>query len=325
MDFFPVFQSLLRSDLPCAQRMIMAVLLNHADTGGRAWPSQERIATQAGLGERAVRDHLHALVALGWLSITGHIGRNNIYLVSVPAGAASAAPQALPDDRQEMPHALADDRQMPPCEPADSSTQAADSAIQTGAFCRLTPQEPPTNIPSTTHPKTARPSPGEMKMSLVNKARPENTQAHLQTQPSNTTSLPMTSPRRDWREWNRRLADEANAVAAAPDMPADFHTAWEGWQGYRTRRATEARTASEAVPWTRDAAQAGLRECERAAGLHGWPAVAARIDQAISGGWQGINTDKISATRPQSSPAHAAPRHGSFRRTDSANRPGRYT
>lgn len=318
MDFFPVFQSLLHSDLPCAQRMIMAVLLNHADTGGRAWPSQERIATQAGLGERAVRDHLHALVTLGWLSITGHIGRNHIYRVSVPAGAASAARQEIPDDRQEMPQGLADDRQMPPCEPADSSTQPADSALPTGTFCRLTSHEPLINPPSTTHRETAGPSEEKRVKSLVNKSPPKHTKASIQTQPSNTHPKPMTSPQRDWREWNRRLAEEANAVAAAPDMPADFHTAWQGWQAYRTRRATEARISSEAVRWTRDAAEAGLRECTRAAGIHGWPAVIARIDQAISGGWQGINTDKISPAGTQRS---AQTQH---QRSDTTNPPGRY-
>ncbi len=318
MNFFPVFQALLRSDLPCPRRMIMAVILNHADSGGRAWPSQERIATQAGLGERAVRDHLHALVAQGWLSITGHIGRNNIYLVSIPADAAASAAQALPDDRQEMPHDLTDDRQMPPPQPADHSTQPAESALQTGAFCRLTSHEPLNNHPITPHQETGWPSPaGEVMNHLKNRC---SSKAKAETQP------PKPKPKAaqaDWRAWHHRQAEEACAVASPPHIPADFHAAWQGWQAYRTRRATEARIVSEAIPWTRDAAQAALRECERAANAHGWPAIIARIDQAIAGNWQGLNTDKIIplATRPQRQPQPPPPtRH----RSDSANRPGRY-
>lgn len=314
MNFFPAFQSLLHSDLPCAQRMIMAVLLNHADAGGRAWPSQERIATQAGLGERAVRDHLHALVALGWLSITGHIGRNNIYRVSIPTKAAAADQQQPPNDRQEMPHDPADDRQTPPCEAADFSTQPADSAIQTGTFCRLTPHEPPTNHPLISHEKTGGPSAGEEMRSLPRVKKP---QSHARAQPSKPNPKPKPVSKPGWREWNGTQAEEANTVAPAPHMPPDFHAAWQGWQAYRTRRATEARTASEAVRWTPDAAQAALRECERAANAHGWPAVIARIDQAIAGGWQGLNTDKIIPARPQFT---APPRD----RSDTANRAGRY-
>lgn len=152
-----------------------------------------------------------------------------------------------------------------------------------------------------------------------------------------------------WREWNRTQAAVANAVALPLLAPAEFHAAWQRWQGYRTRRAAEARISSEAIGWTADAAEAGLRDCERAAEAHGWPAVVARIDQAIAGGWQGINTDKLALYAPRlgggSSAAaassfsprsntsshsntpshfHANYRSSSPQRSDCANRPGRY-
>lgn len=152
-----------------------------------------------------------------------------------------------------------------------------------------------------------------------------------------------------WREWNRTRAAAANAVALPLLAPPEFHAAWQRWQGYRTRRAAEARIASEAVAWTADAAEAGLRECERAADAFGWAAVVARIDQAIAGGWQGINTDKLaphvrfgggaataapgsaaasfsSHTFPSQPHSHAYANHrsSSSHRSDSANRPGRY-
>lgn len=286
---FPLLQAVLRSDLPCPRRMIVTVLLNHADQNtGRAWPSQAHIATQAGLSERAVRDHLHHLEAAGWIRIVGHIGRNNVYRVADPAEGAGVKRQDHPDDRQEPPLNPGDNRQIAPSQPADSSTRPADSAVATGSLCRLTTHEPPNNQSLLTTHMTEAGRPPQVKEE-VDHSRLNGEVFEVETQ-----ALPQalkTTP--DWREWRRQQAGEARTVAPPPLAPEEFHAAWQGWQAYRTRRATEARIASEAVPWDPDTAHAALRECERTAVTHGWPAVIARIDQAIAGGWQGINTSKM--------------------------------
>lgn len=98
-----------------------------------------------------------------------------------------------------------------------------------------------------------------------------------------------TSKKRDWREENRKLALEANLIDPPMLAPQQFVESWQHWRQYRTRRAVDAATSSAALPWTRHAAEAAMRECERAAATHGWEAVCARIDTAIAGNWQGLN------------------------------------
>lgn len=131
---------------------------------------------------------------------------------------------------------------------------------------------------------------------------------------------PATKPKKqDWKSFNEENATKANAITLPLIAPAEFRTAWAGWRVYRTRRAIEVRIASEALPWTADAAEAGIRACERAAEslAGGWKTVIARIDEAILGRWQGFNFDKLTQN-------HHGPYQKLPTRSDSANAPGRY-
>lgn len=255
---FPLLTAILQSDLPCAQRMILTVLLNHEGKDGRIYPSRETIAKQAGLCERASRGHLKALLKSPWLSKDG---RN--YTISKPAESATSNRQILPvpqqENRQKLPESPIKNRQNLPPKPAESAAEPAKSAEKTGIICPLNSTEPPNNHPITKSPEA----------------------------PPIKTSKP------DWREFNRTLATKANAIQTPLLSPPEFREAWQRYQSYRTNRACESRISSEALLWTEDAASAALRGCERAAdGEGGWMAVCTRIDEAIAGRWQGLNLDK---------------------------------
>lgn len=268
----------MQSELPCAQRMILVVLLNHADASGQSWPSQTRIGAHAGLSERSVREHIAELVAAGWLTAAASRGQSNTYRITTPAESA-----ALP--RQISPVIETPPRQNLPNTPANLAGTPADSAGDPGKSRLLSTQEPPINQPVPTQGADEPP-----KVEVKAKA-----------------SKP------DWRDWNREKAAEANAVPLPLLVSNDFRQAWQRWQAYRTRRATDARVSSEAIAWTADAAAAGIRECVRAADVHGWPAIISRIDEAISGGWQGLNTNRMSAPRDAQRPGgYGRPRHQAY-------------
>lgn len=116
----------------------------------------------------------------------------------------------------------------------------------------------------------------------------------------------------DWRNWNRGNAEKANAVELPADSIEDFRTAWKRWCDYRTAKAVDARISSEAIEWTVTAAESGIRDCQRAAKLHGWPAVIARIDQAMQG-WRGFNFDRMTPPRAANGfNGHPKPKHAAY-------------
>ena len=115
----------------------------------------------------------------------------------------------------------------------------------------------------------------------------------------------------DWREFNQANADKANAVPLPEDASRDFQTAWQRWREYRTGKAVDARIASEALAWTQTAAEAGIRDCQRAAAVHGWPAVIARMDQAMQG-WQGFNFDRMQPARQNAFNGTRQPKHAAY-------------
>ena len=56
-------------ELTSSRRMVLVSLANYAGDDGHSWPSQERIAAEAGCGVRSVKDHLK------WLDENGFIER----------------------------------------------------------------------------------------------------------------------------------------------------------------------------------------------------------------------------------------------------------
>jgi hypothetical protein len=63
------------SDMPPTRKLILLTLATHANKGGKAWPSQARLAEECGLSDRAVRKHLAGAMSEGWLERT-RTGRN---------------------------------------------------------------------------------------------------------------------------------------------------------------------------------------------------------------------------------------------------------
>lgn len=264
--------------------MILTVLLNHAGDGTTAYPSHASIAKQTGLAERSVWGHLKELESSGWIGKAGSVGRVTMWEVvnpansaTYPATAAGSIPQILPDAQQPIPQILRDN-------PANIAGYPANSATLSRKICELTTHEPHNNHSLTTQPEGASKSPPVVK---VKSAKP------------------------DWRDWNRGIAEKANAVELPPDSSEDFRTAWKRWCDYRTAKAVDARISSEAIEWSVTAAESGIRDCQRAATIHGWPAVIARIDQAMQG-WRGFNFDKMQPPRQNGFNGQRQPKHAAY-------------
>lgn len=278
---FDLLTAVLKSDLPCAQRMILTVVLNHAGQDNRAWPSHPVIAAQAGLAERSVWGHLRDLESSGWLIKVGNVGRVAVWEVKHPANSAGSIPQPLRDIPQILPDAEKPIPQILRDDPANSAGHPANSASLSRKNCELTTHEPHKNQPLTTQ------------------------QGASESPPSGKAK----ASKPDWREWNRQKAEEANAVQKPLLAPPEVVEAWMRFCAYRTRRATEARIATEAIEWTRDAAEGAIRSCERHADQFGWPAVVAQIDTAIAGGWRGLNFQNVKPAAPFRQPPN---RHGAY-------------
>ncbi len=262
---FDLLTAVLKSELPCAQRMILTVVLNHAGQDNRAWPSHPTIASQTGLAERSVWAHLRELEASGWLLKVGNVGRVVVWEIINPANSAGSIPQPLRDIPQILPDAEKPIPQILRDYPANSAGHPANFASLSRNSCELTTHEPHKNQSGTKQEEASESPP----VVVVSKS---------------------TKP--DWRTWNRQNAEKANAVELPADASDEFRTAWKRWSDYRTAKAVDARISSEAIEWTATAAESGIRDCIRAAVVHGWPAVIGRIDQAMQG-WRGFNFDKM--------------------------------
>lgn len=156
---FDLLTAVLKSELPCAQRMILTVVLNHAGQDNRAWPSHPTIAAQAGLAERSVWAHLRDLEASGWLLKVGNVGRVVVWEVKNPANSAGLIPQPLPEIPQILPDAEKPIPQILRDDPANSAGYPANSASLSRKNCELTNKEPHKNH---TRTNAANKSPGEI-------------------------------------------------------------------------------------------------------------------------------------------------------------------
>jgi len=75
MNYDYMEQVMVSQRLECSQKMIMVVLMHHADASGICWPSQETIAREAGLSRGRVNTHLQALKKLKYVKDIGYRGR----------------------------------------------------------------------------------------------------------------------------------------------------------------------------------------------------------------------------------------------------------
>ena len=251
--------------------MIMIVLLNHADDTGRAWPSQDRIAEQTGLKERAVRNHLNDLKQDGWIQVVSQVGRNHVYRVSTPAEYAGYAAENAGQPRHEMPVKDDEPRQNMPLTPANGAATPAEYAADPGKICRLSTHEQPNNQP-------------------LNQTSAEPPAKNGQEQ---KPAEPKRKPN-SWRDEAKLKAQEANLTTLPLDLASDTEIValWRSWCDHRTELAQREKTK----PWTPRAAEMEIANIAKAVDQHGLEIVCVQIRTAISSSWQGLNLQNI---RPQ--------------------------
>ncbi len=63
-----VVRCLTAKQMPVEPRMVLTVMVDHANSEGVAWPMVETVATQAGVSERTARNAIRDLERLGWLT-----------------------------------------------------------------------------------------------------------------------------------------------------------------------------------------------------------------------------------------------------------------
>lgn len=162
-----------------------------------------------------------------------------------------------------------------------------------------------TSLKTTTQTDSAAPTPCGVEILNF----PQTTeQMPIPTQARQAEAKPahVPAPRHDWRADLRAKAAEANAVELSPGAPPECRAAWQAWQDHRTAKACEASTKSQAVEWTRRAAEAAARQFTDACKAYGTAAVIARVNEAIAGNWQGMNLDSMKAAShrpPQGQPS----------------------
>lgn len=89
-------------ELSSSRRMVMVVLANYAGDSGRAWPSQQLIANEAGCGIRSIKDHLAWLEKAGFITrTTTNLGQGNGSRTSYQIHADRLA-QTLSDAGEEI-------------------------------------------------------------------------------------------------------------------------------------------------------------------------------------------------------------------------------
>lgn len=256
------------------QKLVLLCLADcHNGDSGRCDPTQAFMMEFTGLSNRSVSTAVMELERLGIIRRHTQTGSRSSYSFPERSEESSLPPVAEPVKEVHQPVNLPHPRSTFTSEPPAESCES--------------PAGEPVNL----LPKAVKEVHNNREEQGI---EPEGTwklagePPKLKVKPKAKTSNP------DWREWNQRKADAANIVQLPLLAPPDFGAAWQRWCDYRTARATtDCRVASDALDWTEAAAKSTLIAAEKAADWHGWPAVIARMDEAIGGNWQGPNFDKI--------------------------------
>ncbi len=75
-------------DLDPVAKLVLVIVADHANAGGVAWPSVDRVGMLAGISERQARRHLAGLVRRGFLIVQrpgGGRAQSTIYSINVSA------------------------------------------------------------------------------------------------------------------------------------------------------------------------------------------------------------------------------------------------
>lgn len=88
-------------DLSSTQKLVLLSLADNANDQGECYPSMAQVSRRTCLSERAVRDAIRSLEAMGYVRSVSRLGTSTMYhLTTTPAAAAAPAGNA---PRQEMP------------------------------------------------------------------------------------------------------------------------------------------------------------------------------------------------------------------------------
>lgn len=270
------------------QKLLLLCLADfHNGKTGRCDPSYASIMELTGLSNRAVADAIIALREASILGPGGAKGSRTSYTFTIPT--------SEPDSQQAVNQTH------------NPNTSEPDSPVSETHNTSEPDSQPPVNV-----------APKAVNEAHMNRKEPE-VQPEGTGKPEGAGEPPPVvvkakTSKPDWREWNRANAEKANAVELPLHAPAEFRIAWQRWREYRTAKAVDARIASEAIEWTAQAAESGIRDCERASAVHGWPAVIARMDQAMQG-WRGFNFDRL---QPPRNGHNGKPRHQAYQGGESA-------
>ena len=330
-----MIESIKRLRVTPTQKLVLFCLADcHNGDTGRCDPSYAYIMQVTGLSNRAVATALQALRAAGQLRFDSRNGSRSSYQITphdaangaLPSSASSTPAASVPPPPAPLPPQMAptaasrEHGAMPPVQDVHTRDN---TACEPAAASRERSSLPPVNVdhinrnePEETGSTGGKP-PGTDKLNISAPPCSEATTRCAAKPPQ-----PLKPRREDWRDWHREQARRANAAGLPLLAPPEFAEAWARYRDYRTRRATEARIATEAIAWTLDAAEAALRLCERHAATHGWPAVLTQMDTAIQGRWQGLNFQTTNSPPPTRT-YHANPRPTPAC-SDTANTPGRY-
>lgn len=135
--------------LPAQRKLVLLALADNANDEGRCWPSQPTIARKASLSVRALRDHLHALEADGWIAILAlgnGRGKSTEYLLAADRIKAEASGNGKGEKAEAgalkaEAHFLPTIREPSFFQPSDPEVAQAPAEVKPSRMVKLTEEE----------------------------------------------------------------------------------------------------------------------------------------------------------------------------------------
>ncbi len=121
----PDLDAILKSDLPCTERMVLLVIASHINNeGDTAWPSIDTIASMAGLHRSTTVRAVHDLKDKGWLTIKKRFSKSAVYGIChkspcATSGNARLVAESVSSSRSALPPVVAESDSNHPREPSN--------------------------------------------------------------------------------------------------------------------------------------------------------------------------------------------------------------